>query len=386
MNRRRRLTAVVAVIISALLLGVLFLVQWRKNSLSENTDMNHMDDSYSYFLGTQFSDEGILYNSGEYIRYADVESGEDGLICTEPSCEHKISRKSECGSVIAGMMGGLAQRGDKLYYIADDKEKIGKSALYSMNLAGKERKKIAVLAGMQTISDVIYHGTKVYVLYSNYDYSTDKNDFGVYCFDLEEKVGKNIYHNDRTALFLDGMVIGDGVIYFSYGTSDVSDEQIVAHASDEAYQEKHRISRVMGINLKTEKQVVELDGYGSNAVLPYAGGRIFFNKGSENYIYCIEEKKEVRISRDNLIPKHSEGFSDRVFYMKYNKKKQENIYYAYDVNKESLQELGSAGTEYSLFAVLPEFTYFLDDNSRYAYLQTEDFLKGNFRDIKPFAG
>lgn len=371
---------ILGVIILIFSTASLILIRFQGNRNQEEV----LEDSFSTGM-VEYQKDGILYYTGNYIRYADNASGKDGLICVDQSCEHNGKRNSQCGAVIsAAAVAGMVRRGDQIYYIADDNVTIGRSYLYSCDLTGRNRKKVGKLCDMDYIQDVIYRGSKIYIQYAYTVYENEKkNNFGVYCYDLETKTGDYIYRKTGTVGALDGMVIGDNVLYYSFIYSDVSDEELLEHATDKKYISRHRVSRIMGMDLETGKQTMEIEGYGSNCVLPYVDGKLFYAKGSAMYRYDSKENTSTKICDEELVSKYSVGFEDKVFFGKYDPETSQTRYYYYDTTTEKLQTIGKG--EKNILAVFPDTVYLGQDQeegkSPYARASTKEFLEGRLDEV-----
>ncbi len=384
-NRKKWWWAVLIILaVSVAVIGNIYYMdrQSAKRNGKSSGDMAGLPDVLCRFDARSFSDQGMLYHDGQYIRYANAQTGDNDLICIDKNCRHDDKRNSDCGAYIdAGQVSGLAKRGKQIYYIAADRD-TGDKSLYQANLQGKGRKKIADLITMDYISDVLYHQNMVYISYLEEPYEDQKPDiYGIYACDLKNGEGKQLFKLEGSGFALDGLAIVRNQLYFSYVCSNASNEEILKHSSDEKFILEHQERWLRAIDLKTGKESVAIEGYGSNMILPVCSEKIFYTNDDMNYYYDDKTKESVKFSDDNLIPIYAVS-EKRAYFLGDGSDKTKVKYYCYDTEKGELQVLGES--DFYPDAILSKKAYVRDIEGNYGILDTEDFLKGDYSKLKYF--
>lgn len=314
--------------------------------------------------GFQYMKTGMLYCSGDFIRFCDNESGQDGLICTDKNCSHGKGSKSECGARInAGVCGGVIKRGDSLYYIADEESgDMGKCFLFSANLEGKDRKKLAELTQMDLISDVICHDNKIYISYKETPFDEKAEEAaGVYVYDLESGKGKKLFYLKGTNTDIYGMVFGEKDLYVSYAYSTASKEEILENRTDETFEETHRKMLVTRIDVTTGEQIKSFEGHAGNSTLLYVDGKVFYSVDQKPCYYDEKTKVTEKIESQELLPVYSNS-QKYVYYTGYDSETQEAVYYRYDVKKKALEKMGTG--DFIPSAVIDGTVYLLETDEK----------------------
>lgn len=376
------LNGVTGILIFSIVVGIIYLCYEKgQQRRGKREQVSALPDSVCLSGGNSYTDQGMLYFNDHFIRFANAETGTDNVICTDANCRHEDSRNSECGAYLGeGACSGLVQRGERIYYLAQD-DKMEKQILYSANLQGKDRTKIAELVEMNNIVDVIYHDQMVLISYVNVDYEGGESDScGIYGYDLEKKEGKLYYQREGNGFIINSLSLQKDVLYFSYHGSDVTKEEIRSHSEDEAFEAEHSETVVKGLRLSDGKETVSIEGYGSNCVLPYCFGKVFFTKGDSNYYYDEQSKKSEKFSEENLLPVYSlvEG---NVFYIA-SSETGKYRYLQYNPKQLKMETLGE-GDLYPV-AILEKKTYVLFEDGEYGVLDTQDFLQGRYSECIHF--
>ncbi len=347
----------------------------------ESGQFSALPDSVCLFGDNCYTDQGMLYFNDHFIRFANAETGTDSVICTDANCRHEDARDSECGAYLGG--GGcsaLVQRGERIYYLIYDGE-TEKQILYSADLQGKDRTKIAELIKMDTVANVIYHDQMILMSYVNIDYEGKEPDTcGIYGYDMEKKEGKLYYQREGNGSAINSMLLLGNILYFSYHGSDARKEEILKHSEDEAFETEHSKTEVKAICLDDGKEITSFEGYGSNCVLPYCSGKVFFTKDDCNYYYDEGSKESVKISEDNLAPVYS-LVDGKVFYIA-SAKTGKYQYLQYDPEQSKMETLGES--DLYAVAVLKKKTFVLLEDGGYGVLDTKDFLQGKYSELTRF--
>lgn len=374
------LAGVIAILFFAVIVGLLF-VRARKEQQGGGTrgDGSALPDSVCLSGGNSYTDQGILYFDDHFIRFANAETGTDSVICTDANCRHEDSRNSECGAYIGGGgCSGLVQRGERIYYLIFDDES-GKQILYSANLQGKDRTKIAELIEMNHVVDVIYHGQTVLISYVNMDYEGDGLDTcGIYGYDMEKNEGKQYYQREGNGSAINSLLLRGDILYFSYHGSNATKEEILEHSEDEAFELEHKEVIIKGIHLGNGEEVVSTEGYGSNCVLPYCDGKVFYTKDDINYYYDENSKENIEISKENLIPIYS-AINEKALFIG-SGAAGKNLFLQFDPEHSEMKTL--CESDLYPIAVLEKKTYVLLDDGERGVLDTQDFLQGKHSEYK----
>lgn len=381
-NKKFLLTGVIVILFCSTVVGLLY-VRDRKERLGKGkqTEVSALPDSVCLSGGDSYTDQGILYFDDHFIRFANAETGMNSVICTDANCRHEDSHNSECGAYIGGGgCSGLVQRGERIFYLIYDEES-EKQILYSANLQGKDRTKIAELIKMNFVVDVIYHGQTVLISYVNMDYEGDGLDTcGIYSYDMEKKEGKQYYQREGNGSAINSLLLRGDILYFSYQGSNATKEEILEHSDDEEFELEHKETVIKGIRLEDGEEVASAEGYGSNCVLPYCDRKVFYTKDDINYYYDEKSKENVEISKENLVPIYCAIDGKALFIGSGNAGK--NLFLQYDPEQPGLKTL--CESDLYPIAVLEKKTYILFDDGECGVLDTQDFLQGKDSEYKKF--
>lgn len=373
------LAGVTVILCFSAVVGFLYVRAGKEQRGGKKGEATALPDAVCLSGGDSYTDQGILYFDDHFIRFVNAETGMNSVICTDANCRHEDSRNSECGAYIGGGgCSGLVQRGERIYYLIYDDES-EKQILYSANLQGKDRTKIAELIKMNNVVDVIYHGQTVLISYVNMDYEGDGLDTcGIYGYDMEKKEGKQYYQREGNGSAINSLLLRGDILYFSYHGSDATKEEILEHSEDEVFESEHKETVIKGIRLEDGEEVVSTEGYGSNCVLPYCDGKVFYTKDDINYYYDEKSKENVEINKENLVPVYSAIDGNVLFIGSGDVGK--NLFLQYDPDQLELKTLGES--DLYPIAVLEKKTYVLLEDGEYGVLDTQDFLQGKYSEFK----
>lgn len=339
------------------------------------------EDSFCSQFGRSYTENGVLYHSGSYLRFCDNASGEDNLICVDQSCSHKASGDFACGAYIdASIIGGVAIRGNHLLYIADSSDNYGLCSLYAANLEGKERSKIDDLTKIDMIFDVLYHGNMVYVSYMQ-DLREKESAmvYGIYAYDLEQREGHELFREEGNGFAPDGIAMGEKMLYISYAYSDASKEDILAHSEDEEFDKAHTKACVKGLDPVSGEVRESLDGFGNNNILLYVQGNLFYTKDQDLYIYSESDGSSMKINEKGdfiALPGSCDG---KAYFRGYNEKTKELLCLSYniDAGEWTEQSTGSFWPE----GISGDCLYGSDASGSTGWMSLKDFEKGDISEM-----
>ena len=170
----------------------------------------------------------------------------------------------------------------------------------------------------------------------------------------------------------------------SYVCSNVSNSVVLKHKSDKYYERKHSRKFVKGLDVKSGKEKVSLDGYGNNNTLLYVSGKLFYNAGKDNLYYDENTGETQKISGDNLIPVKSTD-KQYAYFMSYDKKTKKRTYLRYDTSNDEMNIIAQG--DYILCAVYEDKVYLSNaegEKTEYSYIALYDFVKGDITGVKKY--
>jgi hypothetical protein len=368
----------VIVVVLILMVGLLVFAKVYRDKKQNALWSSQWEDSLCTQFGNTYLESGILYHSGSYLRFCDNTSGKDDLICIDQSCSHKASKDSGCGAYVdCSVIGGVAIRGNHLMYIADSSDDYGMCSLYTANLEGKKRTKLGKLTMMDMVWDVLYHDNMVYVSYTrNLQDEEAGVEYGIYAYDLEERKGKKLFLEKGNGFSVDGLAMGEKMLYISYVCSDASKEDILKHSEDAEYEKKHNKSYVKGIDVSSGEVLTTLDGYGNNNILLFAQGHLFYTKDKDLYDYSEEDGTSKKINETGDLIALSGSDSGKVYFRGEDSKTQELLCFSYDI-KTQKWDSWSAG-DFFPEAISSDVLYGSDSSGSRGMISLEDLKKGDF--------
>lgn len=345
------------------------------------------EDSICDQTGNAYMENGVLHiegserHAGMYIRFSNNDTGKDDLICVDQNCRHEAANDSSCGAFIsASVVGGVAIRGNHIFYAANTLEDYGNFALYMANLEGKERKKVGTLPKMDTIYDVLYHKNMVYITYlSDASEKEEGSTYGLYAFDLKTLKGEMLFREHGNGGVADGIAMGDKWLYFSYGMSDATKDDILQHSKDAEYEKEHTKLCVKGIDPVSGKIKKELDGFGNNCILHFAQGQLFYSNGDDLYTYSEKEDTSTKINeKGDLIA--LQGQNRKQAYFRGEVAKGDALaLFSYQSNNKKFKEQ-NVGAFFPL-AVAGKYVYGLDDSGNTNWILFDDLEQGNLSKV-----
>lgn len=347
-----------------------------------STDWYITYDMYSY------SDKGFFYYDNNYIRYADIESRQDVLICDNPDCKHD---RTNCSAAFDSLMYGIIHENNNLYFITNyGADKLGQFFFYQSDVNGENRKKLGTIENVQYIHGIQYYDN--YILISFYNTFDDnlkemhQRQTGIYLYDRTENKGRILFSEKATDAFINSMTVINDTVYFTYFYIDLTPEQVMEHAGDYNYLSNYLHSNLYSVQLENGEAVKLVDNAESNGYIKGQGDTLLYLRDNMLYMYNVSTKEENKISDENLKMVPTFGNISSVFF---NPDPETNgaIYYQY-VEGDSLKEIGRSDKYYYPIAVFPDITYAWDfsgdGNGVVGFFNTKDFLKGKYTNFYTF--
>lgn len=353
---------------------------------SKDSSKNSNVDWYTDYTNASYTEDGIFYFEDNYLRYSDVETGLDVLVCDKIDCKHN---KESCSAAFdASFLSGVKIEGDKLNFLTDyQADKMGTLFYYESDINGENRKKLATIDNVQYISGIQYYKQYIIATYLNtFDENLNNLDgvkAGILILDRDTNSSKIIFEKQNSNASIVSFGVNDDVIYFTYGYNELTPEEVQSHADDFEYIQKHWRSGLYSVSIQdgSESELVEAaEEVGS---LPIYENIVFYTKDESTYSYDVTTKETTMIHKENLIktPSFMEG---KVVFYNYDNKTGENIYYVYHPETNKMEEIGRI-KGYIPISIMNDITYvyYYDDsgNGSRGYIKTEDFLNGNFTDF-----
>lgn len=338
------------------------------------------EDSYCSQFGKSYTSGGVIDYMGSYIYFCDNQTKKRNLICVDQNCSHKEESGSSCGAYIdASVFGGVALRGNHLLYIANSSKNYDMCSLYSADLEGKNRKKIADFIKMDMIFDVLYHQNMVFISYYNEaDRNGEELTYGIYAYDFKAKKAWSFYEKKVTGVAADGMALSGNSLYVSYVYPDATKEDILKHKEDEEYEKKIQKCCIVKLNLEDGSLEKEIEGFGNNNKLLFVNGNLFYSRFSsenQNWIVCYEESQDV----SQEIEKNADriailGSEDDAYFQEYDSDLNKCKYFLYDIKEKKWKELGAG--KFIPESFFGDYVYgYLD--GELSYLKSKDFYAGD---------
>ena len=350
--------------------------EW-EDSLCDQTGDNYMENGVLHMVGSE-------HTNGTYLRFSNNATGKDDLICVDQNCSHEASKDSSCGAYIsASVVGGVAIRGNHIFYIANTLDAYGKFSLYVANLEGKARKKMGALPKMDLICDVLYHKNMVYITYlSKLSEEQDDLAYGLYAFDLKTQKGKQFFQGQGNGAVADGIAMGDKWLYFSYGMSEATKDDILQHSEDAEYEKKHTKLCVKAIDPVSGKVQKELDGFGNDCVLLFAQGQLFYSKGEDLYAYSEQEDTSTKINeKGDLIALLSQN-RKQIYFRGTAAEGNDLALVSYQSNNKEFKEQ-NVGSFFPV-AVAGKYVYGFGESGDTAWILLDDLEQGNLSKVHDY--
>lgn len=346
-------------------------------------------DWYCTYNNDSYSDSGYFYYDNNFIRYADVESKQDVLICDNPDCRHN---KSSCSAAFdATFMHGIIYEDNKLYFISNyEADKLGVINFYQSDVNGENRKKLGTFENIQYIQGVQYYDNYILIIFINsFDDNLedmDQREAGVYLYDRVENRGKVLFLEKATDACINSVAVIDDTVYFTYFYNELESEQIMEYATNPDYIWNYAHSDLYSVQLEGDKAEKLITNADSNGYIKGKGDRLFYFKDDIFYMYDVPNEEETIIFNNELTTVPTFDNIPTVF-RGYDSETKEHIYYQYE-DKNSIKEIGRSATDFSPIAVFHDVTYVWyfgeDGNGSRGFFKTDDFLNGKYANFNQF--
>lgn len=344
-------------------------------------------------MTASYNEAGLLTYEENYILYGNAVTGKKSLICDDAQCIHSPKDGSKCGSVVSALiLSGLCIWDDSLYFISDmNSDKIGKCAIYSSDLNGKNRRKLGDLAAdIEVISAVTYEEKYAYIAYQNSSSITDseyESTVGVYQFDLEKKTGKILYEKTAVNAGIYGLAADDTGVYFAEAFADISAQEIYEYREDEEYATEHTKNYILGVDVESGKELFYVDGIVSDNQLPYIDGSLYFVQDGHAMRYQISEGELKQVANQECYAISS--VLEDVIYFRGVGESAWNAYYEYTPENDQWKKLGESN--FRAQAIFSDYIYGLvpESDSEDAelvdgFMKTEGFESANYDTVEIF--
>lgn len=389
MSRRK----IVSLFMAIVCIGSIFLYGC---GASASGDASGLTGGNWYYDGmSHVSGEAGVFYTDTYLRFFDGESGQDVLVCDKADCAHD---DDACPAYFNALVLIPIPEESGLLLITDlDAEKLGEISLFECSVNGENRKKIASFShNMQFITDALWTDEYIILTYYNqYDENyedLEKEETGIFVYDRKEKSGDVIWSTENLGAQAANIEMRGDKLYFysSYSEYDKEKTSELFDAGDtEAllngiHSEMHCVDISSG-----EDSVIETDTTSEFKLSDQTEG-IYVIK-EENLEYWKEtdssgaDSAEILFSGENI--SMLDGYVDgMMFFTVYDPDTEKKTYYVYDEEKQDLSCIGEA-VGYGVFAILKDRVYAYDyntedGNGKLTSLSFEDFLKGDFTDVK----
>ena len=169
-------------------------------------------------------DEATYYFSrfdGNYLYYYDIASGESGVLCSKPQCEHdsrEINR--ECDGFVRISSDSFCVMDNKIYYIGYVDPSVSPicAALYRMDNDGTNKERLFALKspGAHSCADFSFHRGKVYgsVCYPSVEDGKPFNVTAIDCWDMETGEVTELFSEKVAYTFVPALHFLDRYLYF----------------------------------------------------------------------------------------------------------------------------------------------------------------------------
>lgn len=386
----KRIVGIVGVVfvllISFLVLFHLLSNGKKQDTGSESESASEWKDSYCSVFQVNYMEDGMIYiagdNRGSQIRYCDNSSFYDGVICTDKTCKHSTASDSSCSARVSSASGGVARRGDSLYFFMQDDEE-GVYDLYRSDLTGKNRVSLCEIKNLDMLMDVFYHKNMIYYSYCELDINdNDHRVLHVCGFDIETQEEQQLYELDSTQAIIQGMNLQDNILYVSVIYNDATNEELLEHKDEEEFEQKHQHCEIIGINCETGEEVLAVEGTASNRTFFVIQGKLICHKGNGICCYELDTLQESIVSDQDYSAIYSDSDS-YAYYLDCETRdgKDVYVYFQYDPKENKWTTLGESSTYY--YALVGDHAYGdveSEDGTSTdrVHLSKNDFLSGNF--------
>ena len=373
-----------------------------KQSNHEKKEEEYIYDSTD--PGCNYSENTVLYLDDSGIMHLiETNTGKDMVYCDRPNCTHEgFSHNNENPSCPAAFFGlskaGPVLYNEHLYFIGNmtNEDMLLTQYLYEMDSNGGNRKKAAVLEGVQYLQDVLYRDKYVIGAYRNI---SEINDEGQIINDNKPETGIFVISLDNYKVYMGDKITGeqaritgiyyeDGVVYYSItrfcdgianiipGDSVQSNDESFTYdyLRYEIYQ--YDIANKKTTLLKTLDHINYLQLLEGNAYYVSREGYFMFDKKSG-------ETKELAIDKNSgtlwgKFAKYNAAF----YYAVYSDENEKVTYYRMENGKS--EELTRVPPEdsFGIVNICGQSVYinYTDDRGRFCLgvLSIDDFNQGKF--------
>jgi hypothetical protein len=351
MKRRKLWVSILVLVLAVLIVGAVWGI--RRSGQKEQADQTSEPLEWYLDYGMNcYSSIGCLYAEEGYLYFLDAETGENLLICDDPTCSHE---KPECSAYFDAMVLGGIVEDDKLLLLTDyGADQSGELYLYETALNGSGRKKIAKLSdNIQCILGAEF--TEDYIVisfYNQYDENMellDVNTAGIYVYDRKEETGETVAQVDMWNALAYFPTIVDDQVYFEVFGYDMDKEEAVTYSDDSDYYSQHLVCKLCRCDLKnndndnTDIFLTEIEDM--TPIVVYQD-TFLFRKDDQLYAYSIVDGTTESVGTAmTIIP--GDG-RDGIYLSKYNSEDSSYMMYLYD---GKVSQLGAYASEWVVNAI-----------------------------------
>jgi hypothetical protein len=350
--------SILVLVLAVLIVGAV----WGIMRSGQNNPALRTSETLEWYLDygmNSYSSIGCLHAEDGFLYFLDAGTGEDLIICDDPTCAHK---KSTCSAYFSALtLGGIVEN-DKLLLLTDyDADQYGELYLYETALNGSERKKIAKLSdNIQYVLGAAFTEDYIAISYYNqYDENMellDVNTAGIYVYDRKTGTGETVAQIDMWNALAYNPTIVDDQVYFEVFGYDMDKEEAIAYSDDTEYYNQHMVCKLCRSDLKNtqEDAPVFLTDIGDmNPIVVYQD-TFLFQKDDRLYAYSIADGTTESVgSAMTIIP--GDG-GDGIYLSKYNSEDSSYRLYLYD---GTVEPVGSYASERQINAVYGDTAYVL---------------------------
>ncbi len=367
------------------------------------------------FGSTLYTDNYILSvdEAGRFV-YKDLNAGTKAVLCAKANCTHEVlpesikkkTREKDLCFADIGQFTCAFIDGDELY-IAKMNDNMGYDIYYSDNI-GISKEKIMNIEDINTITECDYNpDTKQWVLYYAVDYEKGEVDYvpldnqkvGYVVVDLKNKTYKkylehevNIYEKDKYGM---GPVYinKDGLLYYKT-YFDGSKEELdnywngVDITEEEMHEGAKKTKYVLCQYAFQTEQETELITISQDMILAFDRNILSYVDGEEFVCYDIQKKQEYRLEGYGAALLDLYDGEHIGFHMNC---EEGTLFYVYDIATGEIDEVyhyeeENKGVNYLNYTKHNVFLCIYDEwdgqNSMDVKISIEDYLNGNFTDLK----
>lgn len=377
MSRRKKLIVAAGIILIVVIAVVIATTRKKQEKFAE---------TYGYFNSIWFTEKGAFAFENAYLDYYSPSSGKKVLICNKTGCSHD----SECPARFdTGTVCGITYDDDGLLYLSDEEcSRFDEKILYHADVDGTNRKKLHTFSGIQMCNNIYYADRYMFICYQNLldkeGNDLEKPEAGIIVYDFKEEKEQVLFKESKVNAYIGNCSLYQSNVYFSYLYSDLSAEEVLEHAEDEDYTEKHYHTEVCSVPLAGGNTETVIEGIAFTAYVPVLNGKLVYSTSEAAYLYDLQDRKQIQLLEEacDIIPVLPE--KEKVILRPNNQGAVEGkrTYYDIDVSKGSINKIETG--DLILQAVAGDTAYYMDIEGNEGYCTKEGFYQGKAKSMQYF--